>query len=130
MRKKVLLMGFKPTTADLKAYPEFTEEALIKAIEKGVNKVKALDVDLTNHVEFEYHEGDREETENFEKAKGWLKEQAYDIIMIGAGVRTNPEKLFFFEKLINQVHKLQPQASICFNTRAAEDAAEAVQRWL
>ena len=74
-----------------------------------------------------YHEGDHEETENFEKAKGWLKEQAHDIIMVGAGVRTNPENYFFFEKLINQVHKLQPQASICFNTRAAEDAAEAVQ---
>jgi hypothetical protein len=37
------------------------------------------------------------------------------------------ERLLLFEKIINLIHRLAPQASICFNTTPA-DTAEAVQR--
>ena len=58
-----------------------------------------------------------------------LTETAFDCVMIGAGVRTVPDKFLLFEKLINIVHQHAPAARICFNTKPS-DTAEAVQRWL
>ena len=58
-----------------------------------------------------------------------LTETAFDCVMIGAGVRTVPDKFLLFEKLINIVHQHAPAARICFNTKPS-DTAEAVQRWV
>ena len=58
-----------------------------------------------------------------------LEQQQFDCIMIGAGVRTNPDNFLLFEKLVNVVHKHAPRATICFNT-IPSDTAAAVQRWL
>jgi len=49
--------------------------------------------------------------------------------MIGAGVRTIPEHLLLFEKLINIVHQYTHSAKICFNTKPS-DTADAAQRWV
>ena len=53
----------------------------------------------------------------------------FDCVVIGAGLRAPPERLFLFEKVLNLVHRLAPRASICFNTTPA-DTAEAVRRWI
>jgi DNA-binding LacI/PurR family transcriptional regulator len=58
-----------------------------------------------------------------------LQQERYDCVMIGAGVRTNPNNFILFEKLINVVHEHAPQARLCFNTLPSDTAA-AVQRWL
>ena len=58
-----------------------------------------------------------------------LGQKRFDCILIGAGVRTNPNNFILFEKLINVVHKHAPQAKICFNT-LPRDTAAAVARWL
>jgi hypothetical protein len=58
-----------------------------------------------------------------------LGQSQFDCILIGAGVRANPNNFLLFEKLINVVHKHAPQARICFNTLPSDTAA-AVQRWL
>ncbi len=58
-----------------------------------------------------------------------LRQQRFDCIMIGAGVRTNPSNFLLFEKLVNVVHEHAPQAKLCFNQLPA-DIAEAVKRWL
>jgi len=58
-----------------------------------------------------------------------LKQTRFDCILIGAGVRVNPNNFLLFEKLINVVHEHAPQARICFNTLPSDTAA-AVQRWL
>jgi hypothetical protein len=58
-----------------------------------------------------------------------LARRSYDCVMIGAGVRTDPEQFFLFEKLINVVHRAAPGARICFNTGPA-DSADAVRRWV
>lgn len=58
-----------------------------------------------------------------------LKQQQFDCILIGAGVRTNPSNFLLFEKLVNVVHQYAPQARLCFNTMPG-DTAEAVKRWL
>ena len=53
----------------------------------------------------------------------------YDVVAIGAGIRTLPPYFLLFEKLINAVHEAAPQAKIAFNTSPA-DTAEAVKRWV
>ncbi len=58
-----------------------------------------------------------------------LAENRFDCILIGAGVRTNPNNFLLFEKLINVVHEHAPQAKLCFNTLPSDTAA-AVKRWL
>lgn len=57
-----------------------------------------------------------------------LRARSFDCVLIGAGVR-DEEQLLLFEKLLNVVHGLAPDARICFNTSPA-DSAEAVQRAL
>ena len=58
-----------------------------------------------------------------------LEQKRFDCVLIGAGVRTNPDNFILFEKLINVVHKYAPQANLCFNTLPGDTAA-AVKRWL
>ena len=58
-----------------------------------------------------------------------LKAQAYDCVVIGAGIRLPPHSLPMFEAVINAVHRAAPDATIAFNTRP-EDSADAAARWL
>jgi hypothetical protein len=58
-----------------------------------------------------------------------LKVKRFDCVLIGAGVRANPDNFILFEKLLNVVHEHAPQARICFNT-LPNDTAAAVKRWL
>src|ERR1700680_1932094 len=58
-----------------------------------------------------------------------LTAQAYDCVVIGAGIRLPPHSLSMFEAVINAVHRAAPAAVIAFNTRP-EDSADAAARWL
>jgi hypothetical protein len=58
-----------------------------------------------------------------------LTAQAYDCVVIGAGIRLPPHSLSMFEAVINAVHRAAPGAVIAFNTRP-EDSADAAARRL
>jgi hypothetical protein len=58
-----------------------------------------------------------------------LKAQAYDCVVIGAGIRLPPNSLLMFEVVINAVHRAAPGAAIAFNT-GPENSADAAARWL
>ena len=58
-----------------------------------------------------------------------LTAQAYDCVVIGAGIRLPPHSLSMFEAVINAVHRAAPGAVIAFNTRP-ENSADAAARWL
>jgi hypothetical protein len=58
-----------------------------------------------------------------------LRDERFDCIVIGAGLREPKERPLLFEKVLNLVHQLAPDAAICFNFTPA-DTAEAVQRWI
>lgn len=58
-----------------------------------------------------------------------LQQKRFDCVLIGAGVRTNPDNFILFERLINAVHEHAPQARLCFNTMPSDTAA-AVKRCL
>ena len=58
-----------------------------------------------------------------------LAAEAYDCVVIGAGIRLPPKSLLMFEAVINAVHRAAPKAAIAFNTRP-EDTADAAARVL
>jgi hypothetical protein len=59
-----------------------------------------------------------------------LAREAYDCILIGAGVRVIPTHFLLFEQLINVVHRHAPATTrLCFNT-GPSDSVAAVQRWV
>jgi hypothetical protein len=58
-----------------------------------------------------------------------LRSRRFDCVVIGAGLREPAPQLLLFERIINLVHALAPEAKICFNTTPADTAA-AVQRWI
>ena len=58
-----------------------------------------------------------------------LQQQQFDCVLIGAGVRSNPNNFLLFEKMTNVVHTCAPTAKLCFNTLPSDTAA-AVKRWL
>jgi hypothetical protein len=58
-----------------------------------------------------------------------LRAQAYDCVVIGAGIRMPPHSLAMFEAVINAVHRAAPGAVIAFNTHP-EDSADAAARRL
>ncbi|KAL3938194.1 MAG: hypothetical protein SGARI_001839 [Bacillariaceae sp.] len=51
----------------------------------------------------------------------------YDVVSIGAGVRTLPEHFLLFENLVNLVHEHAPDARIAFDT-SPTDKVESILR--
>ena len=121
-KKTVLTIGLDPAFADFGAFPQLTPELIRNYIEAQIAQLRALGFDADSCL---IDLGDTAEAVTAEA----LKSQAFDCVLIGAGLRQPPERLLLFEKIINLVHTLAPAARICFNTNPA-DTAEAVQRWI
>jgi DNA-binding LacI/PurR family transcriptional regulator len=117
----VMSIGLHPDVVNYALFPGLTHEKLSHALKaqaeylekQGFNVTMCL-VDLGQTAE--------------QTARAALLEKQYDVVVIGAGVRTPPPHLILFEKLINVVHECAPKAKICFNT-TADDTAEAILRW-
>ena len=58
-----------------------------------------------------------------------LKENTYNCILVGAGIRRRPETLGLFEAVVNTVHFNAPNSKICFNADV-HDTVGAVKRIL
>ena len=121
-KKRVILIGLKPEVVDYTNFPDLTPEKLMGALKSDEATLNSLGYDAQWCL---VDLGETAETVVTQK----LKETAFDGVMIGAGVRTVPDKLLLFEKLINIVHQHAPAARICFNTKPS-DRAKAVQRWI
>ncbi|MBX3159731.1 MAG: hypothetical protein KF773_27425 [Deltaproteobacteria bacterium] len=119
---KVLLVGLVPEVVDFAKFPGLTVERLAAALaaqeaalrERGVDARWCL-VDLGATAEA--------------VVRAELEGVPHDVVLVGAGVRTVPEYLMLFERLVNVIHEHAPGAKICFNTRP-DDTVEAVLRWL
>ncbi|WP_049575042.1 hypothetical protein [Nonomuraea sp. SBT364] len=53
----------------------------------------------------------------------------YACVVIGGGIRKHEPLLEFFEKVVNLVRRLAPDAAIAFNS-TPDDPADAALRWL
>lgn len=54
---------------------------------------------------------------------------AYDVVVIGGGIRIPPPSLLLFESLVNAVHQAAPTAAVAFN-KTPQDTADAAGRWI
>jgi len=121
-KKRVILIGLKPEVVDYSNWPDLTPEKLMGELKANEATLNSLGYDVYLCL---IDLGETAESVITQK----LTETVFDCVMIGAGVRTLPDKFLLFEKLINIVHQHAPTAKICFNTKPS-DTAEAVQRWI
>ena len=122
---RILLVGYDPETVDFSdpALPSgMTAEKIHAGIEVALKQFAArgweADVGFI-----------RPDETAGPAVERLLVSTSYDCVVIGAGVRLPPQRLAFFEAVINAVHKAAPRATIAFNTRP-EDSADAAARWL
>jgi len=120
--KTVLAIGIDPVFVDYTALPQFTPEMFRSYIDGQIERVRGLGYDVTSCL---IDLGDTAQAVTADA----LNSRDFDCVLIVAGLRQPPERLLLFETIINLIHRLAPNASICFNTTPA-DTAEAVQRWV
>ncbi|MEM8569262.1 MAG: hypothetical protein AAGG56_00015 [Pseudomonadota bacterium] len=121
MSKKVLMIGLHPDVVDYDKYPGLTPEKLESALRADETALKANGYDAA--IGFI-----RDEASATEELAKKLSATAYDVVLIGAGVRKDDDQFLMFERLVNLVHEHAPQARICFNT-CPTDTQAAVERW-
>ena len=121
-KNKVILMGLSPSAVDYSRWPGMTAEKLEAGLRAGEKQLIEAGYDATM-----CYLDDRETA--VATVEQMLAGATYDCVLIGAGVRIDPEEFLLFEKLINVAHQHAPAAKICFNT-GPTDLAEAVGRWV
>jgi DNA-binding LacI/PurR family transcriptional regulator len=121
MKNKVLLIGLRSDSVDYEKWPQLTKETLESAFIQVVDELEQ------NGYEAVWCLTDQGETAE-EQVKSALMNVSPDVVLIVAGVRTDPDLFLLFEKIINVVHKQSPNANIAFN-QLPFDSVESVQRW-
>ncbi len=122
MSKNVLLIGLDPSVVNYEKWPGLTAEKLEAGLRRDEDTLNDSGYDA--NICFIDHGETAEDTIRTE-----LESVEYNCVLIGAGVRTDPDEFLLFEKAINTVHKYAPEARICFNT-GPTDSVDAVKRWL
>jgi hypothetical protein len=120
-KKNVLLVGLDPRHLDYTNLP-FNEQTLSATLKAGEERLNRLGYQATWCL---VDLGETAESVLRER----LEAQRYDCILVGAGLRMIPAHFLLFEKAMNLIHALAPEAKLCFNTNPS-DSAEAVQRWI
>jgi len=121
-RPAVLVVGLDPAVVDFATMPGLTPEFVRAALDATVEGLRAQGYDAEScWVDL----GETAEA----ALEAALRSRPFDAVVIGGGLRKPPENLLLFEKLLNLIHALAPQARIAFNTTPV-DTTEAVQRWV
>jgi hypothetical protein len=58
-----------------------------------------------------------------------LERRAWEVVVVGGGVRNPEDQLDLFERVVNLVHRHAPDAAIAFNSTPG-DTFDAAARWL
>lgn len=123
--KKVLIIGIDPQTIDFTS-PEIPQGLTIEKIEKGtqatLEKLHGMGYDANA---FLIKTGS---TDLSSLAKQ-LKEEKYDGVVVGNGIRGMSSNFILFERIINVIHEAAPGSKIIFNSLPT-DTDVAVKRWL
>ena len=123
--KRVLLVGFQPETVDF-SDPALPPGMTAEKIHAGVKFALADFVGRGWHAEICFINPDETAVPTVERC---LAGDAYDCVVIGAGVRLPPNRLVLFEAVVNAIHRAAPLAAIAFNTRP-DDSGAAAARWI
>ena len=115
------MIGLSADNVDYEKWPQLTKESLEAAFEEVIAGLTAEGYDS------EWCLTDQGATAE-QKVTEALKRYVPDIVMVGAGVRTDPDLLHLFEKVINLIHEHAPDAKMAFNSLPF-DTVDAVKRW-
>ncbi|MGZ4036901.1 MAG: hypothetical protein ACXVPQ_03680 [Bacteroidia bacterium] len=123
--KKALIVGIDPylidfTSPEFAAFPGLTPQKVEAGIKGSIDQLsqKGFPADLC------WTDFGQTAASVLEKK---LKQQNFEVVLIGAGIRVPEKNFLLFEQLINVVHAHAAQALICFNTSPA-DTVQAIER--
>lgn len=97
-------------------------EKFLAVFFEGVERIKASGVDL----DVAFIEGGNTDEANLEIIRSALAKKAYNVVLVGNGLRGLPD-VRFFESAVNAVHKGAPLARIVFNN-TPYDNPETIER--
>jgi hypothetical protein len=120
-KKSVLAIGIDPAFGDFSKFPQLAVELLRCYIDAEVQRLRDDGYEVVSCLIVPGETAEPVTT-------AALTSGRFDCVVIGAGLREPPEYLLLFETIINLIHRLAPDASICFNSHPA-DTIEAVRRW-
>ena len=118
--KNVLLIGLDPAVVEYAKWPGLTPEKLEGGLSRDVAALKEHGIDAK--LCFIDHGETAEAT-----VRAALAATPPDCVLIGAGVRTDPDEFLMFERLVNVLREAVPGCPICFNT-GPTDSVDAVRR--
>jgi len=125
MPKAVLIIGEDPALIDFDAAglpPGITADSIQRGLDAARDRLRAA-----GHITEIMLTGD--EALVVDQARAVLAARAWDVIVIGAGLRTLPAMAKKFELLINVLHREAPGARLAFNS-SPDDSDTAALRWL
>ncbi len=121
MSTSVLLVGLKSSAVDFDKWPELTVDKLENAFQAVLQELTQAGYQARWCL-----------TESDSSAGDQLREELRmhkpDVVVIGAGVRKDPDHFLLFEQMINIIMQEKPDCRIAFNTLPF-DTVEAVKRW-
>ncbi|PIC01272.1 hypothetical protein [Caulobacter sp. X] len=126
MTARILIVGQDPDTVDFTA-PGILPGMTADKVRAGVEASKAA-LEALGHACDILHVPPVPDVAGSQLAEA-LAGAAYDVVVIGAGIRNPPANLLLLETLLNGVHRGAPGARIAFNTRP-DDTDAAALRWL
>lgn len=123
--KKIIIIGMNPNTIDF-TNPELPKGLTSEIIEKGSKATLEKLISAGYNAELYLIDTGASDLSNLAKQ---LKENNYDGVVVGNGIRGIKANFLLFEQIINVVHSNAPKSKIIFNTLPA-DTDEAIKRWL
>lgn len=123
--KSVLIIGEDPSLVDFDA-PGAPKDMSAERVMDGLNGSIARLQAAGHHAELLLTD-DKSGVE--EQVARTLSGGRFDVVVIGAGLRTLPPMADRFERIMNTLHGQAPQAKLAFNSRP-DDSDTAALRWL
>ncbi|WP_149535659.1 hypothetical protein [Siccirubricoccus phaeus] len=125
MGKSILIIGEDPAEIDFDA-PDAPKNMSAARIMDGLNGSLAR-LEAAGHAAALLLTKDAETVEA--QVSAALAGASYDVIVVGAGLRTLPPMALQFERLMNVLHERAPRARLAFNSQPG-DSDVAAMRWL
>jgi len=116
-----LSIGLHPSAVDYGKHPGLDEATLTARIRAGEETLTAAGFDFVS-CQLPAEPDDAEV-----KLRDCVGSGAFDVAMIGAGIRMVPEHTLLFERVVNVLCHMSPGITLCFNT-TPEDTASALRR--
>jgi hypothetical protein len=125
MPQSILIIGEDPTLIDFSAAgvpPGMNADKIMRGLNGSRDRLERLGHDVRILLT-------RDATTVEAQVSAALRDNRYDVIVVGVGLRILPPMADQFELLMNVLHEKAPQAKLAFNSQPG-DSDKAALRWL